>query len=620
VVGSDIKVNPKQTLSVKRGINTMRVSQKNEKTELVTDRFHNSENFVRQMHEKFKKYYKLYRSYREEDNSTFSNLFIPHTFATIEQIVPRIIGGILGSTPPFSVEPRKPEDVEGAVVLELLLDWQRERQGFHDTLTRVIKDALIYGTGFSKSMWDEDMVMVDGVEEYRYRGPTFDYVSPWSFYPDPHASEIKDADYVIENYFVTMDQLYEWREQGMVGTAVGGVGLNNIDDDANPKDQEKFKRLQRIGTANDPGHDDTRDWVEIHEYWEDNRCMMVANGNTLIKDMDNPFQNKRIPYFAFRDFQLGDEFYGIGEVEIIEDLQEEVNTQRNQRLDVRNLCINPILMATPGSMIDEDDLHFAPGEIWNVDPGSVQPFAIPDTGTPSTEEEMMASQNIKETTSVTDIVKGEATQNTPDTATGVNTLDTNASTRFNMKVRNFDQPATDMVEHWARLNQQYLSEEYIVRLTGNVEEEMINTAQIDIEEAGGFSFLRVMPDQIVGNYDYSIKGAKSVNQMQRQQKFMQLLQIAGNFPSEVNIKELLRRLFRSLDVEDIDSLLNVEQQQLERLMEMQGGGGEQVPDEVAMEEGAATRERHEGNVPRAPTQTREQSEQELMGMVEGGEE
>ncbi|MCF8012425.1 MAG: hypothetical protein K9L56_14225 [Clostridiales bacterium] len=597
----------------------------NKDREKVMDRFNHSENFVAPMFERFKKYYSLYRSYRENDDSTFSNLFIPQTFSTIEQIIPRIVAAIIGSNPPFSVSPRKPKDVESAKAMELLINWQLQQINFQDSLVRIFKDAFIYGTGFAKAQWQEDIELVNGIEEYQYLGPTFDYISPFTFFPDPHCESIEDALYVIENYFTTKKELKRWEEQEIVGPTVGGKSISNLDNDfSGPEKQEKFKRLRRIGMAGSPGHDDTRDWVEIHEYWEDDKCIIVANENTVIKNMENPFENKVKPYFEFRDYRVGDEFYGIGEVEIIEDLQEEINTQRNQRIDVRNLSINPILQAAPGSMIDEDDLNFAPGEIWHVDPGSVQPFALPDTGTAAVEEEMLSKQDIKETTSVTDIVKGSATNNTPDTATGINTLDTNASTRFNMKVRNFDEALKSALEHMSRMNQQYMIEEFVVRLTGNVEEYLPDDNELVYKE-GGFSFMDVTQDRIVGNFDYDVKGAKSVTQTQRQQKFMQILQLAGNFQTEINIKEVLKKLLESLEVTDIRNILNVNKEQIQRLQQAQQKGQSQMqkPDEARqniIEESETSRQMNAGNMERDMNMTGEQAEQELMAQLEGAME
>ena len=593
---------------------------KNKTVDFVEDRYSASETYVKGLHKKFDDYYKLYRAYRERNKNVFSNLFIPHTFSTIEQIIPRIISGIFGSEPPISISPRKPEEVESSKVMETLVNWQLKHINFQTKFERTLKDSLIYGTGFGKSMWitKEYTHLEEIVTEYD--GPEYSYVSPFGFYPDPYASDINDCEYVIEKYFVTKHRLEQWEAQGIVGKDAGGLSIKSIKESSYGEvNKEKFNRISAVSGLCKPGHSDTREFIEIKEYWEPNRVIMVANDKYIIRNEENPFANKRIPYFSFRDHTIGDEFYGIGEVEIIEDLQEEINTQRNQRIDARSISLNPIIQIAPGAMIDEDDIIFEPGRIWHVDPGSVQPFAVPDTGVSSVEEEMLATNNMKETTSVTDIIRGQATANTPDTATGVSRLDVNASTRFNLKVRNYDEPIREVIRHFVSMNQQNIMEEQVLRLTGDLWKNIPES--MELNEAGPYKFLTIRPQDITGNFDYQVKGAKSVNQLQQQQKYIQILQIVSQFPTEINIREIIRRLLESLEVVDIHEILTVRQDQMERLMmaqEMQnmkrGRPAEEVPDEQ-------TREANVGNIPRgAGSLTPEQANQELLSQIAGATE
>lgn len=570
--------------------------------EVVWNRWKSAEEAKKPLHTKWEKYYEMYRAYRGNDTSTFSNLFIPHTFSTIEQILPNLVAGIFGSMPVFSVSPRRRQDVVNAKVTEAMVQYQTEERFLQDKLFDVIKDSMIYGSGILKGQWIEEEQNYMGVKYEGYEGPEPVYVSPFTFYPDPHATGMDDAEYVCENYFVTMTKLEEWDENNIVGRGAGGQSLKQIDElGSDPdKDDPRLRRLQKIGDLNSTGyHDDTRDFVEIVEYWEDDRVVMLANDNTVIRNEENPYASKRKPYFNFKDYSMGDEFFGIGEVEMIQDLQEEVNTQRNQRIDVRSLNLNPIVQVSPGSMIDNDDIVFEPGRIWRIEPGMAQPFALPDTGTPSVEEEQIATQNIKETTSVTDIVRGQSTQTTPTTATGVNRLDQRASTRFNMKIRNYEKPLVQYIKHSVVISRQFYDGVQEVRMTGNVEEY-----EDIVDRAGGYTFLSFEDGQIMPFVDVSIKGARSITEQQRQQRYLQVLQIGGQFASEFNVQEVLKRLFDSMGVKDVDKILSISEEQIRRMQALQSRsqGREQGPSgalEEAPPEGAGTRRDNEGNTERA---------------------
>lgn len=588
--------------------------------DVIIDRFNAAEDAMDQRHNEWLDFYELYRCYRQRDTNAFSNLFVPETFISIEQVLPRLVSAIVSASPTASVHPLKPSDVESAKLIEQLHNYQLNKMQFKRKLTPTLKSSLIFGTGVMKSQWTNQMIEVDGQKTEKYAGPSLDYVSPFDIMPDPHASSKDDADYIMQQYFVTKKTLEDWERKGKVGTEANGQPISDVTSmsrrrNSNRGEDWQERKLNTIGKRTGGSRDTTRDWVWIVEYWDsiNDRFAMVANQNNLIKNEDNPYWANTIPFFFFRDYPLGDEFWGMGEVEVIQDLQEEINTQRNQRIDARSLSLNPILQVSQGAMIENDEIVFEPGRIWRTEPGAVQPFAIPDTGTASVEEEQIASQNIKEAVSVTDVIRGQQGTNFPETATGVNTLDTNASTRFNMKVRNYEEPLQNMFEHQVMMNQQNIDRERVIRVTGELPDRVEKLSE-DVEP---YKFLKVQPQDVPNFYDYEIRGAESITKIQRQQRFIQLLQIGSKFTSEFNVKETIRRLFESMEVEDVDRLMTVPQEQIERMQEIAKDRREQARDLV---EGQAdgTQADNAGNQPRPSGETGGSAEQELLNAARGG--
>lgn len=541
--------------------------------ETIRTRINSAEDALQDRREDWYDYYKLYRSYREDKGDTFSNLFIPHIFTNIEQIAPRIVSTVVENDPIFSIQPRKAEEVKASFRAESLINYQLEFINFIKKLIKIEKTNLIYGTAIAKSQWREDFDKLPGQEEKQlgYEGPSLDSVSLFDFFPDPHATELSNADYVIERYFVTQEQLEEWQEEGVVGPNAGGESVSNVKThkNRNRENDDRIRRLNDVGKRSGGRADTTRDWIEIHEYWEPDHVQFVANEDVVIRSNQNPFINREYPYFVFRDYPQDNEFYGIGEVENVKDLQHEINTQRNMRIDARSFSLNPILQVSPGAMVSNDELEFESGKIWRVDPGQVQPFALPDTGTPSVEEEQLAVQNIKETTSVTDVIRGLQTSKFPETATGVSTLDTNASTRFNMKLRVIEEPLKEFARHMVSMNQQFMTERKMVRITGQSQTSDPRIEEEDVTTIAGDNFLTADPTNIKGSFDYKVKAAESINKKQRQQRYMQVLNVGSKFASEFNVQEVMKRLFESMGVKDVDKILQVPDGQVDRLSQVE---------------------------------------------------
>lgn len=574
--------------------------------ETIRTRINSAEDALMERREDWYEFYKLYRSYRKDEGDTFSNLFIPHIFTNIEQISPRIVSTIVENDPIFSVQPRKADEVKSSFRAESLINYQLEYINFIKKLVKLVKTNLIYGTAVGKSQWREDFEKLPGEEEEQlgYEGPSLDTVSLFDFFPDPHATGLDNADYIIERYFVTKEQLEEWQRDGIVGNRAGGEPIKNIKNNytRNRENDDRIRRLNDVGKRSGGRHDTTRDWIEIHEYWEPDHVQFIANEEVVIRSNRNPFINRDYPYFVFRDYPQDNEFYGIGEVENVQDLQHEINTQRNMRIDARSFSLNPILQVSPGAMVSNDELEFESGKIWRVDPGQVQPFALPDTGTPSVEEEQLAARNIKETTSVTDVIRGLQTSKFPETATGVSTLDTNASTRFNMKLRVIEEPLKDFARHMVALNQQFMTESKMVRIAGQQSSFDDRVEEGDTQNIAGDSFLDVDPTNIKGSFDYKVKAAESINKKQRQQRYMQVLNVGSKFASEFNVQEVMKRLFESMGVKDVDTLLQVKPEQNERLA--------QVGDRSSGSGPGVTREQQQNARSNASEDVRQQQEQQ----------
>src|SRR5690606_9129781 len=86
------------------------------------------------------------------------------------------------------------------------------------------------------------------------------------------------------------------------------------------------------------------------------------------KGDDYPFHHGGKPFVAIVDTPVPNEFWGIGTVEAIADLQEELNSWRNLRMDNAKLAVHRMFAASRFANINPRALKWRPGGvIWGDD-------------------------------------------------------------------------------------------------------------------------------------------------------------------------------------------------------------------------------------------------------------
>lgn len=564
----------------------------------IIERMNVTENNLNSRHSDWKTYWKLYKSVTEDDMPTISQNFIPMIFTIVETLMPRIVSSITGTDPIISTLPRTADDVKAAKVLESLQQFQLMKMNFEQKLIPIVRDALIMDVGVAKLQWD---IRDD------YRGPWMEYVNPFEIFPDPHAKSVEDAKYIMQRYFIDKETLQGWEDQMKVGTRAGGESIDNISE-SRGRDQDDDAQQIRLQSIGQSVHTDTtQDWVEVIEHWEDDHVQFIANENTMIRDEENPYEHGQKPFHFFADYPQGDSIFGQGEVENLEDLQHEINEKRNQRIDSVNMQLSPPVIKSPSALLDDEEMVVEPYAVWTANPDDIAFPQMPDVTPPAVREEQMAQQNMREVSAVTSVIQGVSSQNNPSTATGFNTLDQNAASRFTLKVRSFEKPIQDMAHQMHKLNMQFQTPQSMIRIVGEVDE----TIQDQVREEGRFKFLEFSPEEIRGNFDFVARGAKSETKRQRQQRMIQLINSIAPIATEVNLKEMFRELFRSFNVKDVDRFLEVPQEQVDRLQ--QQGSGEQREGR-----GESTNERNQNSDSGSRPTRAGDEESASLGALQGG--
>src|SRR5690606_9819019 len=156
---------------------------------------------------------------------------IPKTFSAIETAVPRIVRAVLAERPYAVAYPRSFGDGEEATLgrlraasMQTLVDYQlAEKIQFRTLLTKAVRSMRIAGyqpaqIGWERKFRNRRVREVDPEtgqitrrrkQEVFYNGPTVQLIHPLSFFWDPFAESLEDAEFVIVQTFRTNRWLHE---------------------------------------------------------------------------------------------------------------------------------------------------------------------------------------------------------------------------------------------------------------------------------------------------------------------------------------------------------------------------------------------------------------------------
>jgi len=514
---------------------------------LVLDRFKESETVVEGRKNNWKEWYKQYRAYqeitdadRDEDGNLLkSMLFIPYSTTQVETIVPRHLNALFSNSPYVAVLPREPSDIDGAKPMETLLDYDFQKCHLVRKYEDMVRTMYIYGTSIFKCSWKVEA----GTRRYRRKlnpaerwirflqtGKYEEWVEeseeqiltdmPWlealdlaDCFPDPDYASIPEMRYFILRRWIDVDVLKARAKinpgrfknldklEDMLGEGESNWSWDTMRMDRNDVSGAKAKK---------PGAAHAKTAM-VYEYWEDDRVIWLAEEKLVIRDEPNPFYHGKKPFGAMRAIPLPGEFYGVGFMELLEALQDEMNTNRNQRIDNRSLIINAMFAYDPDK-IDPADLVTRPNNLIPVEGGDIEKYLkqiiVADTTTPSLQEEQILEKNMNDVTGIHDYARGLAPQHAGERASTVAMLQNVANLRFQWVVqRSSEEGLEEIAEQFGLMNQQYLSQEQVIRIAG--------------EDGSGWDFLTVAPEDIQGNFDYKFVGtaleAQASKDIQRQQ-------------------------------------------------------------------------------------------------------
>jgi hypothetical protein len=267
-------------------------------------------------------------------------------------------------------------------------------------------EMALFGTGIMKGPFAVDKEYPNWDEEGEYNPtiktvPSTSHVSVWNFYPDPDASNMDEAQYVIERHKMSRSQVRALKKRPFFRANVidevidMGEGYikkyweDDLRDYQTDHDIDRFEVLEYWGTINREALDEAGVNVpeEMNDLDEVQANIWYCNGR-ILRAVINPFKPARIPYYAV-PYELNPySFFGVGIAENMDDTQTLMNGFMRMAVDNAVLSGNLLIELDETNLVPGQDLSVYPGKVFRRQ-GGAPGQAIFGTKFPNVSQENM---------------------------------------------------------------------------------------------------------------------------------------------------------------------------------------------------------------------------------------
>lgn len=524
----------------------------------ITKDFTRAEQKIEQLKPQWEDNYRKYKSKLKTLKEGRANLFIPYTWATVEQLKARALQALFSRPPFVNFVGVGDDDDDGAKAMEQLVQYQlKEKINLPFKFIYALNSIFNYGTAVALTQWkkeeksikkrqdvlDKDLNVKVGEEIIDsivsvYDDPDVEFYPLDDFFPDPEGYDIESCDFCCTRVYKDLSYLRDKEKQG----------IYILPDDIENDTAEAITDFRDNINQTSSSQSDRNKKYEVISYYTNDYKIVLLNRKHIILKEENQSFTKEKPFQRIVAFPLEKEFYGMSIVEVISKLQDELNATRNQRIDNISLIVNKVMLKRASADID-DDLELYPGKVIEVGDinNDLRPLEFGDVTSSSLMEEEKIKQDIQFVSSVSEYARG-ATPQRKETATTVTSIQEASNTVFNYIIMVIETsgliPISNAVK---KLNQQYVTEDKIIRL--------FNT------EKGAWEHLNISPDSIQGNYDVVSASPRMETQATQEAKRGQLLEMFNTLTSNdltkpyINVPAFIKKLMETYDINDYQSLL-----------------------------------------------------------------
>lgn len=454
-------------------------------------------------------------------------------FSHVETIIPIMTD----SAPQVSIIAFEDGDAQIAEILAQISRRVWVDQDMDLKLPAVLKNTLLYGTGFLKVWFNPNLGPFGDV--------AISIVDTRHIYPSPGAQSLDDASYVIFAANVPLSlviSMYPEAEQahrsGRLKTGVWDESLT-VDKPVNSEmnsvsfsnttiqttdgtSTTQFTHIPRVGSA----AMDRDDMVTLVEYWEstpEGKFVTVVANAIKLKGPYRPFKHDYYPFVKFDDYVITGNFWSMGEVQQLVPIQDFINERNSQLQDIIKITANPQFIADFNSGINTKALTNRPGAFLLKNQGTEARWNTPpQIPTALFDVQELDKRDFDTIGGVQDVTQGRRPVGI-EAASAIVELQEAAQTRLRHKTRNMEAALRRLGLLVVGLVQQFYTEERAVRVVGS-QTMAAKPVHINVPVEDGQGGIQRLNDVSVGQYDIEI-GVGSTLPVSKGRLFTQYLQM-----------------------------------------------------------------------------------------------
>ncbi len=393
----------------------------------------------------------------------------------------------VGKTP--SAITLSPSTIAAKAMEKKIMD-QLQESGASKQLRSTAFEMALFGTGVMKGPFATDKEYPNWDDEGNYSPifktiPSTSHVSVWNFFPDPDASNMDEAQYVIERHKMSRSQLRSLKKRPYFRSNVidevieSGESYDKKywEDDLSDYSPDygiyRFEVLEYWGMCEVDMLESNGVEIpdELKEFDELQANIWISNGK-IIRMVLNPFKPAKIPYMA-APYELNPySFFGVGLAENMDDTQTLMNGFMRMAVDNAVLSGNLLIEVDETNLVPGQDLSVYPGKVFRRQ-GGAPGQAIFGTKFPNVSNENLqlfdkARQLADESTGLPSFAHGQTgVTGVGRTASGISMLMNAASGSIKTVIKNVDDYLlTPLGEGLFRFNMQF---DYDPEIKGDLE-------------------------------------------------------------------------------------------------------------------------------------------------------
>lgn len=502
--------------------------------------------------------------------SDFSANYI---FSIIETIRPIMVD----NDPKFQALPRNPKGMKFSKDLSNMFSYEWDREKMNLKLYKELINGLVTGTYIFFVPWDSKEKEVKAIP-----------VSPYNLFPDPLATSVEDAEYLIYASYKNVLELKRLFPEKADKLSGGNVNFGELVHENNRDTNTDNQVLVLEAYSRDHITKIDEEKPEL-KYPKGRVTVTCPELGIVLSDKPNPYVDGEFPFVVGKDYDVPGKFWGEGEVAQLISPQKYMNELNNAILDNAKASANMPWIIDKNAGIPKGAITNRPGLVIRKNQGAEvrreQPPAIPAYIGNAVET---YKHDMEQISGIFDSLKGNSATGVY-TAQGILALQEAGQARIRLKVKLMEEALGQLAMMWySRMKQFWKHDKYLAMIDpdGTIDLKKFNKEALDNEFDVRILAGSTMPVNRGAMLDLMIRLAQT--QMPDGQAIVDREAVAEYLPAEVKSAMLDRMGQRGMAIEaqiqqmgeQFGQAIGQMQQGMAQMQEELGGGLKELGQQV----------------------------------------